>query len=796
MSTFSSAFSEARQRLGKGKTFSWNGKTYSTNFKEEETKLNNLKDFYKKYPTEHTFFKDYPQFKNGGKVNNKNMMYTIPKAGSGMQFSNTLPINVLGQGNIKPISFNPYGGGTSIANGPSHDNGGIKVDTTGRGIPSAEIEGGETLHQEPDGSQIVGGNLYIPGTKKKFKQGFKSIATQENKAMSLLNKGTQLLNSKNPEDVFQSLGYNAGQVIQWSADRQQQALAKEKQSLTQVQQAIKDVAEKLNVDPKDINKKMKFGGKLNTQEYTIIGIPEMKNGGSIPSFDSGGEVTNNPELLKALEKYPSRVKYTNLAKGIAIKNGIDPGVFHRLIYRESGFNPNIKPSYAGARGIAQFMPDTYKELGYNTSDLNKSDETSIKNQLEAAAKYFKQGLGNNNDQRLAAIRYNGGQGAINFVKKQTGNPNLTGQEWIDFMTQYRKDNPSNDKSALQNQTYNYVKSLDPQYINNADFYAGKKIEDIPTNQEFQEEYQDPVLIAKAKAEEAYKHPVFTPNDTPATITSFPQGYSHTQQRNNTMNMVEAPEGNHKIEKWDPKPTIIPKKMTSLADKNKVGIVSLLPELAALADKPGFVPHQSFQPTLFQPYQVSFQDRLNQNNASFRGTQQALQNNPEAQSILAAQKYNADNGIMADQFRTNQQIDNQITNQNIQLINQAREKNLALNDQQYTRQEQARANTQANQRTAINSIANKFAQNKLENNNIRLYENLFNYRMNPITGKMEYVGPNTDLNFSGNTSEQSQYQTNPNAKQTFEVDEDGTLKLSKVVLDNSKNKKKKWGGKIR
>src|SRR5690606_2627979 len=55
------------------------------------------------------------------------------------------------------------------------------------------------------------------------------------------------------------------------------------------------------------------------------------------------------------------------------------------------------------------------------------------------------------------------------------------------------------------------------------------------------------------------------------------------------------------------------------------------------------------------------------------------------------------------------------------------RNLAILDQQYTRQSQARSNTKATAQAALNSIADKLAKNKLENRTLSIYENLYNYR---------------------------------------------------------------------
>lgn len=709
--------------------------------------------------------------------------YTVkecPKADSGMLIPGAAPVNVLDGGSIKQLSFNPFDGGTFLSTGDSHGKGGMKVDSTGDGTPDAEIEGGESIHTSPvTGDKYVGGNLFIPGTKTKFKKAFKKIGEFENKAEKMASKSSSLLGEKDPEDPFQVLGYNAGNVMQWSATRQQQALAREKEELAQVQEAIHGLAKVVGVEPKEINKGMKFGGKLGASEYKVKGVPAFKEGGNLPIARDGYK-TNNEPLFNALGKYPSRFKYVDWAKEAAEAEGIDPGVFQRLLFRESGFNPTPKPSYAGAKGIAQFMPDTYAGLGYKKSDLDSSSEQAIKNQLRASAIYFRQGM-SNGDPRLAAIRYNGGQKAIDFVKGETGNKNITGQEWIDFMTDRRQKHPTSDKSAWQNQTYNYVKALDPQYLSNADFYAGKKVGDIPTNEEFQTDYTTPL-------------PQRTPDVLPQLL---PVGFDTPQQMQTpALKNMSADQQAELQYARNQASYHAPVRPPSLADSNKLGIGQFLPEIAALGDRPDFVPHQQLNPTLFQPYSVSFQDRLNQNNSSFRGIQQNLVNNPEALSVLAAQKYAADNQVMAEQFRTNQGIDNQITNQNINIINQTREKNLALNDQQYVRQAQAKENTRANKRGAINSIITKIGQNRLENNNIRMMENMYNYRFNPTSGNMDYIGPNAVFDYSGMGGGNS-YGTDPNSRTVYERDAEGNLVPTRVIVDGNKTaRRKKWGGKMR
>lgn len=151
--------------------------------------------------------------------------------------------------------------------------------------------------------------------------------------------------------------------------------------------------------------------------------------------------------------------------------------------------------------------------------------------------------------------------------------------------------------------------------------------------------------------------------------------------------------------------------------------------------------QQYQPDLFTPYKVSFQDRINNNNRTFNAIQQLQSYNPEALSQMASEVYSANNQVSADEFRTNQAIADDITNKNISLLNDAKLKNLQLADNQYSRQEQAKSNTKAVNQAALNSISSKVLQTKAENNRLRVMENLYpNYRFDPNTYEKVYTGP--------------------------------------------------------
>jgi len=140
--------------------------------------------------------------------------------------------------------------------------------------------------------------------------------------------------------------------------------------------------------------------------------------------------------------------------------------------------------------------------------------------------------------------------------------------------------------------------------------------------------------------------------------------------------------------------------------------------------------QQFRPQLATPYSVSLQDILNENEATFRAQQRLVGYNPALQSQLAAQKYAANQKVLGEQFRMNQSIRDQISRENTNLLNQAQLQNLGILDRQYVRQAEAKSKTKATAQAALNSIAAKYAQNRLENRTLQVFENMYNYRFGP------------------------------------------------------------------
>lgn len=137
--------------------------------------------------------------------------------------------------------------------------------------------------------------------------------------------------------------------------------------------------------------------------------------------------------------------------------------------------------------------------------------------------------------------------------------------------------------------------------------------------------------------------------------------------------------------------------------------------------------QKYQPQLLSPYDISLQDQLNEVTAQTRAAERMAMGNPAALAAIAGQANEARSKILGEQMRINQGQRAQTYASNIGALNQAQLQNLQMFDTQQQRQEAAKSATKATTQAALNSIASKYAQNRLENKQLGVMENLYNYR---------------------------------------------------------------------
>lgn len=455
---------------------------------------------------------------------------------------------------------------------------------------------------------------------------------------------------------------------------------------------------------KDINLSTQKEMLANIQDMLNIvsnkKVKKMKDGGKIPPTTIAG--SNEQHALIAT------------LRDIARRNNVDPDIFERMIAQESAFNPKAK-SKAGAAGIAQFMPNTAKQFGLDPKKLITDDPAEIEKQLDAAAKYLRQLQDQFGDPELAVMAYNRGPGNISKdIKKVKGSKGKESQVTAQDLIAYYDTLPDSSWKKEVLTHYNKIFGEEPTQT-------------TPV--------VDPSQSRTPDLVQSISMPRMQPLDLSERATpDMGEGRPVPIQPE----LLNAPK-NNKL-------------------KNRLTPFDFMTELAAIADTPDTVQAQYVQPQLLQPYQVSFQDRINRNNAVFRAIQQQTANNPAALGAIAGEIARLNNEVEAEQFRVNQAINNAITNQNTQLLNQAQLTNLQLADQQYVRQQQAKSITEDRKLKALASIANKVNQNKQTNRTYDLMEQMFGFGMR--NGNIEYTGGPASFGGTGNLANRITETTDP------------------------------------
>jgi hypothetical protein len=559
----------------------------------------------------------------------------------GIMYDDGGEVQTMWGGNANLESYNPYDGGMIGFNGPSHDNGGIGMAYNGNPV---EVEGGEYASRDGDGNLNIYGNMYMPGTKTKFKAVAGAIVDKEKRYNFLKNKGSKLVNDSNPANKYDQLAFNAGRVMMQGGQMGMADLATKKEQLASLQKSMLDMAAQHGLDPFEMSK-----GKMK----------KAKGGASIPFSANGSTQTGDPDQNDPTRAdrnmNPGNIKYGTFAK----KYGAKPDKDGFAIF------PNRE---VGQKAMQELLTsDSYKNMS-----------------------------------------------AKDAIRKWTGgNP-------------YRFDlGPISDKkiSEMNPDELSIVMGTMTKGEGTRYGVTGRKTnKTVPTT------------------------PLGTPSFTPYKLPDIPAAnpYTPVNPRN------PAPPYNQ-LEISDIKP--IPSNVEPLHLNQLAGEI-----YAAATNKVEPVPAQRYEPQLYTPYQVSFQDRLNANQSAFNAEMRAVgAGNPAALGALGAQKYQADQGVYGDEFRTNQAIANDITNKNIALVNDANLKNLGIADTQMTRQSQARSRTRELNQMILNSISDKYAKNDYENKTLAAYENLYDYRFVPQEDgglSATYFGPNAMFNYDGKTNNTS------------------------------------------
>lgn len=635
---------------------------------------------------------------------------SLPKALNGIQVEDN---------NIKPISPS-----FQQILGKPHSEGGEMVQYAGQQV---EMQGGEATSINQDGSLVAFGKLRIPSSSMTFEKGAKKLAEQENKNVKQADKAVTLINTSDPYDRFEALSFNSGVILGNAAQIKQTDLIQTKQALGDLQQDILDSANELGIAPEKLQK-MKNGGTIKVKIKKVPSVPKAQNG-----ITFGQQPYVNP-LFQPIQMEPlswlpqqQRVQQTGSPEDVAFVN--DYLANSPDVYGNPGFIP------AEQRAIVQpNAQGTLAQRNNNPGNLRFAGQTGATKGDGGFAKFDS---------------YESGyQALLNDIKaKQTGktrtklNPNST---LLDLMNVY---SPAADSNNPQKLAQSLAQGLGVDVNTKIGGLDTKKLADLIA-------INEDAAYARQQGNTRNSQQVSTITDRTNNTPLAPLDMSVTSLRQSPVGQVVANQLGQNVQDSINNPYIPYQQQTNTPQpiRNNFNYLSILPEVAAILDRPDYVQGQQYTPNLYEPYRVSYADAINRNQSTFNQVASLAQNNPAALGNLAAQNYNANQDVYANEFRQNQQIQNQVSNQNTELMNQAQLQNLQLADQQYTRQEQAKANTDASRQAALNSISQKVQQNQLVNNQLaqqqyqnRLIENFSGYR-DLGNGTLQYQGAPAQFNY--------------------------------------------------
>lgn len=586
--------------------------------------------------------------------------------------------------------------------GQYHSNGGTIVSSNGELV---EAEKNEPIYTGSDGSNYVFGNVTNPFSGKLFKKEGKALLEDKGKAEKALDKANEVVAGADPHSKFGSLDYNTGLVQMDAAQIETNQLKSQLDNLAQVQEGLLSFADATGADPKSLGKNMKKnGGKIKAK---ITGLPMAKDGAKLSPFDFLTNVFNGP--TQPLPPTPQQQ-----VQQVSPIQQPQP----------------IQPNGSEVSNWVQNSPDVWGNAGFSPQQVKDNSQGTLaqRNNNPGNLRFNSQAGAVKGDAGFAKFNsYDDGFNALikDIKAKQTGKtrtglgPNSTIQ---DLMNVYSPASDSNNPVKLANTLSKGLGVPVNSPIGNLDTQQLAKL--ISINEDAAYSNSQGVNKANTSTPQNYTAPqaVQPPNIRDMTPQQFADYRSNNNQPlapldggnyqplpvNANMQAQQArnpfaPTYNQQGVAPPPRPK-----------KNTLTPLDYLGEIAAIVDRPDYVQGDQFNPTLMTPYRVSFQDQLNANQGSYNAIARNSANNPEALATLQGQKYQQDQGILANQFRTNQGVQNQVLNQNNQILNQAAMTNLQLRQQQADRQAQAVANTESNRQNALTSISNKYQQNALNN----------------------------------------------------------------------------------
>ena len=649
-------------------------------------------------------------------------------------------LQTLWGGDIKDGGVNPYIGPLGMLSGAQHsERAPDAIGKNGIGIKFGnnviEAENREGIAMLTNGGEIdpatgkPGKSAYIFGAEKiqgwakkaiedpdiKIGTTFKHWFDSKSKLQKKLNKQeldiTEQIANLDVDDSYEQLKMNALMRMKDGIDMQNLDLAKYIGNGAAVQTAINETDEEMGT--------AKYGKKLKKAAF----------GAKMTTAQNGKSLDPNDTWINKILDYEYQ---SGSPTGTGLKNwgynSRNPKTKQEAIkYFKQDYLPKVKQYPLGLRErAADYLYNTGRSFNdlllYNAGKINLDDINSAKTFDKEWQQYKPE------------------------IESMYSNPDFINNLDQSKLDVYRTTKPIKD--ALGNKTTN--PQFDATWKNRVGMFGNYS---APTNNVQQSSVYSPSSSefgSPTDDQGNYYMPnsEYTPidqpiNQVPAMQQMQQQTQAPLQQNQEEYSPIQQPssKSGNSGSKWS-------KGLETFGNNLLTGLESALPYLRPSNQRPmdpeAFtgemfalatnqlepVQAQKFVPYLTQGIQVSLQDQMNEVTAQSRAAERLARGNPEALAIIAAQAYDAKNKIKGEEFRLNQGEKQRVAETNRQVLNEANRVNLGIMDEQYVRQQTAKSKTKEQAITALKSISNKILQNKLENKQLGIYENLYGFRFGP------------------------------------------------------------------
>lgn len=626
-------------------------------------------------------------------------------------------INIFEGGKGEVISSNNHSNPMIEFTGKEHKDGGINIQY---GNKSAEIENKEIGWVDNDGGLNIFGKLKMPGTNQTFRSIAKDMAKKEEKVDGMMSKYTNILTNGNEADVYQQSAISTAKVMFKSLDKQSKEIASKKEALASYQGLI------LSMLPKE--EKMEKGGEINPKDPSAVqAIIDKYSGGKSPlKAEDFIEVANKYGVPLDL-MLAQAIGESNIGtKGRAVRS---KNIFN-VGNTDDGSTEYQNDWKAGLERYAKLLKNEYSVDGkIDTNYLLSSDFTRPKR----GGKYAKDGY---NKQIFSILnQINPNNGYTMNTKTNTGNP---GDEFKQFKG--RDGKQYNSPQGLKPSVFYKDPEVEKALIKDQTFpKAGADKNWGPEHDAFWNslpQAKRDELLNKSSGASVKNSSISTGgggDKTQEQVVTDPKSFDYVPKYepiNKNQDVIDTPYGPAKRE------------AAPFSDKVNIGtgdrargylsslaLEQIAPELLTIAtNKREPVEQLTYQPDLKQTFDISYQLGRNENQSTFNQVAKIAEQtgNIDALSQMAAQKYNADQQYNMQEVQGNAQQKLGVYGQNIDTLNDAKVKNLALIADQQNKQAAAKFNTRKEDIAAITSVSGKVLQNNLENKTYNAYANLFKH----------------------------------------------------------------------